>query len=266
MTTSAIASPAVRLTLLRHATLRLEIGGHVLLVDPMLDAPGARAPVRGTPEERPNPLVPLPMSVREAVAGVDGALLTHTHVDHIDAAGVTALIPLGLPIFCQPEDLADLGELGLDLRPVPDGAPVEWEGLTIRRTGGRHGREDTMVQANAPVSGFVVAAGGEPTVYVAGDTVWCPEVAEAIAAHAPDWIVVNAGARFLQGGTITMEAADVAAVAEAAPGARVVAVHAEAINHCLETREQLAAGLAAAGVDGRVAIPADGESLESLDE
>ncbi len=252
----------MRLTLLRHATLRLETGGHVLLVDPMLDAPGARAPVRGTPQERPNPLVPLPVSVREAVEGVDAALVTHTHVDHLDAAGVTALIPLGVPVFCQPEDLDDLGQLGLDLRPLPRGEPVEWEGLTIHRTGGRHGREEAMVQGLGPVSGFVVAAGGEPTVYVAGDTVWCPEVAEAIEAHRPDVIVVNAGgARFLEGGTVTMEAADVAAVAEAAPGARVVAVHMEAINHCLETRADLAAALGADGAGGRVAIPADGESV-----
>ena len=252
----------MRLTLLRHATLRVETGGHVLLVDPMLDAPGARAPVRGTPQERPNPLVPLPVSVREAVDGVDAALVTHTHVDHLDAAGVTALIPLGLPVFCQPEDLEDLGQLGLDLRPLPRGEPVAWEGLTIHRTGGRHGREEAMVQGLGPVSGFVVAADGEPTVYVAGDTVWCPEVAEAIEAHRPDVIVVNAGgARFLEGGTVTMEAADVAAVAEAAPGARVVAVHMEAINHCLETRADLAAALGGDGAAGRVTIPADGESL-----
>jgi hypothetical protein len=58
-----------------------------------------------------------------------------------------------------------------------------------------------------------------------------------------------------------MEAADVAAVAEAAPEARVVAVHMEAINHCLETRAELAAALAASGLEGRVAIPADGETV-----
>src|SRR5262245_3452515 len=228
----------------------------------MLDAPGARAPVRGTPAERPNPLVPLPVAVRDAVAGVDAALVTHTHVDHLDAAGVTALIPLAVPLFCQPDDVEDLRQLGLDLVPVAAGAPAAWEGLTIHRTGGRHGREDAMIRGLGPVSGFVVAASGEPTVYVAGDTVWCPEVAEAIEAHRPDVIVVNAGgARFLEGGTVTMEAADVAAVAEAAPGARVVAVHMEAINHCLETRAELAAALAAAGLEGRVAIPADGEAL-----
>jgi L-ascorbate metabolism protein UlaG (beta-lactamase superfamily) len=252
----------VRLTLVRHATLVIEIGGRRLMVDPMLDDAGARGPVRGTPQERPNPLVPLPFTAQEAVAGVEAVLVTHTHVDHLDAAGVTALIPLGVPVLCQPEDMGDLGQLGLDLVPVPAGAPVEWQGLTVHRTGGRHGRDDAMVQGLGPVSGFVVAAEGEPTVYVAGDTVWCPEVADAIAAHSPDWIVVNAGgARFLEGGTITMEAADVAAVAGAAPDARVVAVHMEAINHCLETRADLAAGLAAAGAEGRVTIPADGETL-----
>jgi L-ascorbate metabolism protein UlaG (beta-lactamase superfamily) len=252
----------VRLTLLRHATLRIEIGGHVLLVDPMLDAPGARAPVRGTPAERPNPMVPLPGTVREAVEGVDAALVTHTHVDHLDAAGVTALVPLGVPVFCQPEDLEDLGQLGMDLRPVPDEAPVEWEGLSIHRTGGRHGRDDAMARGLGPVSGFALTAEGEPTVYVAGDTVWCPEVERAIEEHDPDWIVLNAGgARLLQGGTITMEAADVIAVAAAAPRARLVAVHMEAINHCLETRADLSAQLRSAGVADRVSIPADGETL-----
>lgn len=161
----------MRLTLVRHATLLLEIGGHRLMVDPMLDAAGARAPVRGTPRERPNPLVPLPMEAARAVEGVEAVLLTHTHVDHLDAMGVSTL-PKGLPWFCQPEDSEDLSVLGLDLRPVPAaGDPLEWEGLRIARTGARHGRDDAMVQGLGPVSGFVVAAEGEPTVYVAGDTV-----------------------------------------------------------------------------------------------
>jgi hypothetical protein len=56
-----------------------------------------------------------------------------------------------------------------------------------------------------------------------------------------------------------MEADDVIAVCSAAPAARVVAVHMEAINHCLELRSDLAERLQAAGLAERVAIPADGE-------
>jgi L-ascorbate metabolism protein UlaG (beta-lactamase superfamily) len=251
----------VRLTLLRHATLLVEVAGRRLMVDPMLDAAGARGPVRGTPDERPNPLVDLPVRAVEAAAGVEAVLLTHTHVDHFDAAGVT-VVPAGVPWFCQPEDVADLQGIGLQAWPVPPGDAVAWEGLSITRTGGRHGRTEEMIRGLAPVSGFVVRADGEPTLYVAGDTVWCDEVADAIAAHDPDVVVVNAGAAtFLSGGTVTMEAADVAAVARAAPRARVVAVHMEAINHCVETRAALGAAMAGDGLADRVLIPSDGDAL-----
>lgn len=252
----------MRLTLVRHATLLVEFGGHRLMVDPMLDAAGARGPVRGTPEERANPLVELPMPAADAAAGVEAVLLSHTHVDHLDAGGVTALDP-GAIWFCQPEDMEDLAPIGLtDVRPVPAEGGLEWRGLGIRRTGGRHGREEAAVKGLGPVSGFVLSAEGEPTLYLAGDTVWCPEVERALADHSPDWIVVNAGgARFLQGGTITMEADDVIAVAAAAPEAQIVAVHMEAINHCLELRADLAGRVQEAGLAGRVHIPADGESL-----
>ncbi len=251
----------MKITLLRHATLLVETGGHRLIVDPMLDPAAARAPVRGTPQERPNPLVELPVSPQEAVEGVDAVLLTHTHVDHMDAMGVTVLMPMDVPWFCQPADMDDLGGIGIgQLRPVPDGAPVTWEGLTITRTGGRHGREPEAVEALGPVSGFVIAAEGEPTLYIAGDTVWCPEVEAALAQHAPDIVVLNAGgARFLQGGTITMEADDVVAVCTAAPAPLVVAVHLEAINHFLELRDELRASVDAAGLAGRVLVPDDGE-------
>jgi hypothetical protein len=125
--------------------------------------------------------------------------------------------------------------------------------------------EPMLDQAGAlgPVSGFVLSAPGEPTLYVAGDTVCCDAVAQAIAAHSPECIVVNAGgARFVRGGTITMEAADVIATAGAAPSARVVAVHMEAINHCLETRAELAERVDAAGLSDRVVIPGDGDAIE----
>jgi len=54
-------------------------------------------------------------------------------------------------------------------------------------------------------------------------------------------IVVNAGgARFLEGDPITMMPQDVIHVCKAAPHAQVIAVHMEAINHCLLTRGELA--------------------------
>ena len=140
---------------------------------------------------------------------------------------------------------------------------MEWRGIRLARTGGRHGTGEIGAQM-APVSGFVVSAEGSPSLYVAGDTIWCPEVEEALRAHRPDVVVVNAGAaRFLEGDPITMTASDVAEVCRAAPGARVIAVHMEAINHCLLTRRELAEELDAEGLGEKVEIPADGETLET---
>jgi hypothetical protein len=44
----------------------------------------------------------------------------------------------------------------------------------------------------APDSGFVVRSEGSPILYVAGDTIWCPEVEQALAVHRPDVVVVDA--------------------------------------------------------------------------
>lgn len=119
----------------------------------------------------------------------------------------------------------------------------------------------------APVSGFVLRAARQPTVYIAGDTIWCEEVESALARYRPQRVVVNTGAaRFLEGGPITMSADDVIRTCQAAPNSQVVAVHMEAINHCLLTRSDLAFQLVSARLLGKVAIPQDGEWVRERDD
>jgi L-ascorbate metabolism protein UlaG (beta-lactamase superfamily) len=247
-------APTMRVRLIRHATLVIELAGLRLLLDPQLDPAGSRPPITDTPAPRSNPLVELPEPAALTVRGLAAVLVTHLHGDHLDQTAVE-LLPRHVPVICQPPDSSNLRLRGFaDVRPVEE--PVELDGIRITRTAGRHGTGE-IGEAMAPVSGFVLAAPGEPSLYVAGDTIWCDEVAAALDEHHPDVVVVNAGgARFNHGDPITMTAEDVAAVAAHAPAARVVAVHMEAINHCLVTREDLRAVVG----DG-VAIPADGETL-----
>jgi L-ascorbate metabolism protein UlaG (beta-lactamase superfamily) len=250
----------MQLQLIRHATLLLQYADMRLLVDPMLNDAGAAPPIENSPNQKRNPLVPLPCPATDLVSGIQAMLVTHTHRDHWDDAAIQ-LVPKDLPLFCQPEDLPKMDSVHfVNAAPVHDAR--NWSKICITRTGGQHGTGE-IGRKMAPVSGYVLQHENEPTLYIAGDTIWCDEVAHAIKKFHPQVIVVNAGgARFLHGDPITMTAEDVIKVCRAAPRAQVIAVHMEAINHCLITRKELSHTAHEAGV--RVVIPDDGEVLENL--
>ncbi len=247
----------MQIQLIRHATLRVSIGGHTMLVDPMLSAKEEMDPIQNADNTRRIPMVELPFSVAEILKDVDLVLVTHTHRDHWDAAA-TDIVPKTLPIFCQPEDEPKFREWGYtDVRPVH--TEIGFDGLTMARTGGQHGTGD-LARQMAPVSGFVLRAENEPSVYIAGDTVYCAEVEQALDKHDPHAVVLNAGAaQFIMGDPITMDAKDVAKVCRRAPNSAIVAVHMEAINHCHLKRAHLEAALDREGLKGKVLIPKDGE-------
>jgi L-ascorbate metabolism protein UlaG (beta-lactamase superfamily) len=236
----------VRITLVRSATVIVELAGRRILVDPMLDDVGARPPIEGTRNQVANPTVPLPFPAEEVVRDLDAVVVTHRHRDHLDATA-EELLPRDVPVFCQPEDEEALRGLGLEARPIADS--LAWAGLTITRTPARHG-SGKVAELLGPVSGFVLDG-----LYIAGDTVWYEAVEETIARHRPRVAVVNAGgAEFTEGGLIVMGAEGVREVAERVP--TVVAVHMEALNHCFLTRAQLRLALP------EVLVPEDGETID----
>ena len=248
----------LRITLARHATLLVSMAETRILIDPMLGPAGGQPPIPETPNPRPNPLVDLPMPASALTLDLDLAVVTHLHPDHLDREGAQALAG-GPPVLCQGREVPALERLGLAAEPLD--APRAFGGVTITPTGGRHGH-GAVGGEMGPVMGLVIRAPDHPVLYVAGDTVWCEEVEQALSEHGPDVVVLNAGApSFVGTAPITMNAADVVAVARAASEAVVIPVHMEAFNHCVEDRGAVRVAADDAGVGERVHVPADGETL-----
>lgn len=250
----------MKLQLIRNATLWLEYANRRFLIDPMLGDDGSMPPFPNTPNDRRNPLVPLPQPVEHWLRpGPDAVIVTHLHPDHWDEAAAEKL-PKDIPILCQPENEEALRSSGFArVTAIQDRLELEGAEISLTRTGGRHGTGE-IGQRMGRVSGFVFRAPDEPSLYLAGDTIWCDEVKQALDLHRPDISVVNAGgARFNVGEPITMDADQIVELCRYNSATQVVAVHMEAVNHCLVTRSDLRRRLEAEGLLQRVAIPADGQ-------
>jgi L-ascorbate metabolism protein UlaG (beta-lactamase superfamily) len=227
----------LNIQLIRHATIKLQFNGQTILVDPMFSSKSTLAPVANAANESKNPLVDLPITVEELLSEINAIIITHSHRDHLDDRAIEFL-PKDLPIFCQPEDEEKLISLAFkDVRSVNQ--ETVWKGIRFKRTSGQHGTGE-LGKLMGPVSGFVLQTEDEPVVYVAGDTIWCSEVEEAIANYSPGVIVLNGGeAQYLTGDPITMGANDIEKVHRASPSSKIVVVHMESWNHCLLTRRDL---------------------------
>ncbi len=227
----------------------------------MLSPKDSMDPIQNCGNEIRIPMIDLPINeadLNSLLKEVDAVVLTHLHRDHWDLAA-QKMITKDKLIFCQPNDVEKIRTQGFtNIVAIP--IMLEWEGLTISRTGGQHGTGE-IGKKMGEVSGFVFRSGSE-SIYVAGDTIWCPEVENALAAHAPTITVLNTGgARFLTGNPITMTPADIIAVHQKSPQTRIIAVHMDTINHCLVKRTDLIQAMKENGLAEKIMIPRDGETV-----
>lgn len=251
----------MHLQLIRNATMRFEYAGKRFVTDPYLAARHTLPSYRGV---SPNPTVDLPCPPSEVLEGIEMAVISHLHSDHFDPAA-RRLLPKEMTILCQPGDEATLEAKGF-LNVLPLEGPTEWNGIEITRTPGRHGTGEVLKDMGK-VSGFVFRAKDEPSVYWAGDTIWCEEVARAISQYRPDIIITHSGGAVWGSSStlIIMNAAQTAALCHAAPESTVIAVHMESLDHTTVTREELRKHAEAGGISPQqLLIPADREKFTFL--
>lgn len=256
----------MKLTQIRNATLKLDYAGTRFLIDPMLSEKEAWPGFPGTARSHlRNPMVALPMTVEE-ILDVDVIIVTHTHPDHWDEAA-QRIIPKKSLIYTQNEsDAALIRSQGFTAVHVL--ADVNMLGdIEIVKTDGQHGSDEAyaipeVAERLGDACGLVFSHVTEKTLYIAGDTIWVKPYEESLFTHKPDIVVLNIGFANVDGiGAIIMGKDDAVRTLEVLPSATVVATHMEAVNHCLLTRAELRAFATENGVEGRVLVPEDGETL-----
>lgn len=248
----------MKLQLIRHGTVIIYLNNKKILIDPVLSPKNTIAPIPDVENQTFNPLVDLPIKIDDII-NCDAVLITHTHEDHFDdnAANV---IPKNVPMFCQPEDKLKLEALGFsNVHAICDF--YIWNEITINKTSGEHGHGELALKM-APVSGFVLSCKKEPSIYIAGDTVWCSKVKEAIEKFKPEIMVCNCGgAHFSFGEPITMTGKDISEISNNFPNIKIAAVHMDSWNHCSFSRKDLKYYIDKNHIKASVVIPQDGEIL-----
>ncbi len=256
----------MKITQLRNATIIVHFGAYRILVDPMLAPKSALPPLRFLDGRRQrNPIVDLPSQAAAALEQVTHCLITHCqkgHFDHLDSFGKQWLRATQVPVICTPHDAGYLHTRGLNVQALADAhaqaSPLL--GGRIRTVRCTHG-EGLIGRVMEHGVGYFLEVPGEPSLYLAGDTVLTPDIRNFVLHNQPQLSVVPAGgARMDLGQDLIMGQDDVLAFTRLARG-DVVANHLEALSHCPVTRQSLQAAALHAGLAQRLHIPADGQTL-----
>ncbi|RRU14949.1 MBL fold metallo-hydrolase [Stenotrophomonas sp. 278] len=265
---SAESGTAFSIQQIRNATIKVNYGGQVFLVDPMLARKGAYPGFEGTYRSHlRNPLVELPESAESVLGGVNAVIVSHTHLDHWDDAAQEA-VPKNMPMFVQDAtDAALLRKQGFrDVRILS--ANTTFNGVQISKAGARHGSAEMyaipeVAKVLGATMGFVFQKPGLKTLYVAGDTVWESVVRATLNNFKPDVVVLNTGDARINGFNtgIIMGKEDTLRVHQLAPSATIVAVHMDAVNHMTVSRNDLQDYVIENGIEKNVLIPQDGEVI-----
>lgn len=251
-----------QIRLVRNATLLIDYNGKKILLDPMLSPKGAFGSWAGNGV---TPSVDLPMPVSEIVDGIDFVLLTHGHEDHFDKAAIKA-IDKKVPFFVQPENKQMLLDNNF-WNTTAVGDSIRHDGITIIRTEAQHGT-GRMLANMGDASGYVLKADNQPTVYVIGDAVWTQGIYDNILKYKPDYIVVNSGGAIMplqedwKATPIIMDERQTMALVQESGEIPVIAVHMDAVDHCMTTREVLRKEARKFKVaPEKLIIPTDGEII-----
>lgn len=257
----------MKITQIRNATIIVEYNETKFLIDPWL---GPKDYMEGFESalnsQIRQPRVELPFEIEKTV-DVDAVILTHFHPDHFDEYAVNALNK-DIKFFVQSQkDLEIIKSYGFKNLEVMTQQGIDYKNIKLYKTDCQHGKREIIKPLCESIGmpydamGVVFKSNNEKTLYVAGDTIWCDEVSEAIDKFEPEIIVVNAcAATVINGERLIMNIDDVRQVIKKAPKSTIIASHMDTVSHLTVTRKDLEEFREKESVKNLL-IPDDGEVL-----
>jgi L-ascorbate metabolism protein UlaG (beta-lactamase superfamily) len=226
-------------------TVLFEYGGLRFLTDPTFDAPGDYPRPGGRFLTKTAP----PAAGPETVGKIDVVLLSHDeHPDNLDNSGRELLG--GAPLVLTTPSAA--GRLGGTTRGLQPWEVVEIGGVTVTAVPALHGPEGAEA-VMGEVTGFVLTADGEPTLYVSGDNASLDRVRQIAERFDIDTAVLFAGAVRIgafDNAVLTLNGELAAEAATILGARRVVAAHVDSWKHFTEGREEFVTAFEKAGLAG----------------
>lgn len=249
---------------IRNATIIVTYKGKKFLIDPWLMPkdymPGFESAVNASVRQ---PRTELPLPIKDIV-NADAVILTHFHPDHWDMFAAEALNK-NIPFFVQNnDDAARIKALGFNNIRILYKEGCKFAEISLYKTYGQHGKREIVkplcerIGLDYDAMGVIFKSEAEKTLYIAGDTIWCEEVMEAIDKFSPEVVVANAcGATLLNGEIIIMDNKDIRNLAAYAPSAAIIASHMDTVSHLTVTRNDIKKMKIK-----NIFVPEDGECLE----
>jgi L-ascorbate metabolism protein UlaG (beta-lactamase superfamily) len=147
-----------RIAFVGHSTVLIELDGVRLLTDPLLRGRVAHLRRRARPVDR------------SAIAGVDAALISHLHRDHLDLDSLRwlggdahLLVPAGAGAWLRRRGFTQVSELSV-------GEEASVGALAVTAVPACHDGRRHPGGLRAETLGYVVRGQGQRAVYFAGDT------------------------------------------------------------------------------------------------